>query len=182
LQEDSGATHNTTRRSWWPVLVSIPSLGDEEDSCRSGRCQVEVATCIDGRQGQTPEADQWGRREEGADDRDGPTLELNLCGLFLAGASVGTRSMYLGRGQVGVELEEGEERRVGGWPRAQAQPVAVRSIRVSLSTLADGGEAKSSIDWEEFFYCARRGGGETTRERRDVDESKILDVNLTMAD
>jgi hypothetical protein len=114
LQEDSGATHNTARRSWWPVLVSIPSLGDEEDSCRSGRCQVEVATCIDGRQGQTPEADQWDRREEGADDRDGPTLELNLCGLFLAGASVGTRSTYLGRGQVGVELEEGEERRVGG--------------------------------------------------------------------
>jgi hypothetical protein len=51
---------------------------------------------------------------------------------------------------------------------------------VSLSTLADGGEAKSSIDWEEFFYCVCRGGGETTRERRDVDESKILGVNPTI--
>jgi hypothetical protein len=73
-----------------------------------------LAGCVHGRQGPAAEADQWGRREEVAGGRGGPTLELNFYDLFLAGGSVDGCNTYLSEGRVGVELREGEERRVGG--------------------------------------------------------------------
>jgi hypothetical protein len=113
--------------------------------------------------GAAPGADQWGQRDEGAGGRGGPTLELDLCGLFLAGASAGAHSTHLGEGRVGVELGEGEERAGGRWPRAPARPAAAWSIRAPLSSVTGGGR-QSRAQTGRSFLSLMRGCGAKRRE------------------
>jgi hypothetical protein len=154
------ATHNTARRSWWPVLVGIPSLGDEDDNCRCGRCQVEVTACSLHPWEAGAGVDQWGWREEGAGGRGGPTLELDLYDLFLAGASAGSCSTYVPWRGLGGRRARRTWRAPGGrWPRAPAQPAVRHGVSECLSPLSLVAGRWSRAQTRRSFFITHAGWG-----------------------